>query len=60
MLGVMILSQSATELISTACLGIKLEMDAEELADTIMANPTLSEIYREGAMTLGEGPVHLP
>ena len=56
----MILGQSATKLISKACLEIKLEMDAEELADTIMVNPTLSEIYREGAMTLGEGPVHLP
>lgn len=59
-LGVMIIGPSATELIGTACLGMKLEMDVEELAETIMAHPTVSEIYREGAMTIGEGPIHLP
>jgi dihydrolipoamide dehydrogenase len=59
-LGVMIIGPSATELIGTACLGIHLEATAEELADTIFAHPTVSEIFREGAMTLGEGPIHLP
>ncbi len=58
-LGVIIVGPSATELIGTACLGINLEITAEELAETIFAHPTISEIYREGAMMLGEGPIHL-
>ncbi len=59
-LGVLIAGPAATELIGVACLGMKMEMTAEELAGTIFAHPTLSEVYRECASQLGEGPIHLP
>ncbi len=48
-LGVHIVGPHATELIAEACLAIKMECTAEELADTIHAHPTLSEAVMEAS-----------
>jgi dihydrolipoamide dehydrogenase len=57
-LGVHMVGPHATELLAEACVGLRLETTTEELARTIHAHPTLSEIMREGAeATLGH-PIH--
>ncbi len=58
-LGIHLIGPHATELLAEACVGLKLETTTEELARTIHAHPTLSEIIHEGAeMTLGH-PIHI-
>ncbi len=53
-LGVHLIGPHATELLAEACVAMKLEITTEELANTIHAHPTLSEIMHEGAeATLG-------
>ena len=53
-LGVHIVGPHATELLAEACVALKLETTTEELARTIHAHPTLSEVIHEAAeMTLG-------
>ncbi|AFE09247.1 dihydrolipoyl dehydrogenase [Corallococcus sp. CA054B] len=57
-LGIHIIGPHATELLAEACVAMKLEITTEELAHTIHAHPTLSEIMHEGAeATLGH-PLH--
>jgi dihydrolipoamide dehydrogenase len=57
-LGVHLVGPHATELLAEACVGLRLETTTEELARTIHAHPTLSEIMREAAeATLGH-PIH--
>ncbi len=58
-LGIHLVGPHATELLAEACVGLKLETTTEELARTIHAHPTLSEIIHEGAeLTLGH-PIHI-
>ena len=58
-LGVHIVGPHATELLAEACLGLKLETTTEEIARTIHAHPTLSEVIHEAAeLTLGH-PIHI-
>ncbi len=53
-LGVHLVGPHATELLAEACVALKLETTTEELARTIHAHPTLSEIMHEAAeLTLG-------
>ena len=53
-LGVHLIGPHATELLAEACVAMKLEITTEELANTIHAHPTRSEIMHEGAeATLG-------
>jgi dihydrolipoamide dehydrogenase len=53
-LGVHLVGPHATELLAEACVALRLETTTEEIARTIHAHPTLSEIMREGAeATLG-------
>ncbi|AKQ65769.1 Dihydrolipoamide dehydrogenase of branched-chain alpha-keto acid dehydrogenase [Myxococcus hansupus] len=53
-LGVHLIGPHATELLAEACVALKLEITTEELANTVHAHPTLSEIMHEGAeATLG-------
>ncbi|HZA52565.1 MAG TPA: dihydrolipoyl dehydrogenase [Myxococcaceae bacterium] len=57
-LGVHMVGPHATELLAEACVALRLETTTEEVARTIHAHPTLSEIMREGAeATLGH-PIH--
>ncbi len=58
-LGVHMVGPHATELLAEACVALKLETTTEELARTMHAHPTLSEIVKEAAeATLGH-PIHI-
>ena len=58
-LGVHMVGPHATELLAEACVALALETTTEELAHTVHAHPTLSEIMHEAAeMTLGH-PIHI-
>ncbi len=58
-LGVHLVGPHATELLAEACVALRLEITTEELAHTMHAHPTLSEIMKEGAeATLGH-PIHI-
>ncbi|NYB72760.1 dihydrolipoyl dehydrogenase [Sedimentibacter hydroxybenzoicus DSM 7310] len=57
-LGVHIVGDHATELIAEACLAIKMECTAEELADTIHAHPTLSEAVMEASEAVTGFAIH--
>lgn len=58
-LGVHLCGPHATELLAEACVALQLEATTEELARTVHAHPTLSEIVREAAeATLGHA-IHI-
>jgi dihydrolipoamide dehydrogenase len=58
-LGVHLVGPHATELLAEACVALKLETTTEELARTMHAHPTLSEIMKEAAeATLGHA-IHI-
>jgi dihydrolipoamide dehydrogenase len=58
-LGVHLVGPHATELLAEACVALRLESTTEEIARTMHAHPTLSEIMHEGAeMALGH-PIHV-
>lgn len=58
-LGVHLIGPHATELLAEACVALKLETTTEELAHTMHAHPTLSEIMKEAAeATLGHA-IHI-
>ncbi len=56
--GAHIIGPNAGELISGPTLGMNLEITVEELAETIMPHPTLSESIMEAAHMAGTGSVH--
>jgi dihydrolipoamide dehydrogenase len=58
-LGVHLVGPHATELLAEACVALRLETTTEEIARTMHAHPTLSEIMKEAAeATLGH-PIHI-
>lgn len=58
-LGVHLVGPHATELLAEACVALQLETTTEELARTVHAHPTLSEVMHEAAeVTLGH-PIHI-
>jgi len=58
-LGVHLVGPHATELLAEACVALRLETTTEEIARTMHAHPTLSEIMKEAAeVTLGH-PLHI-
>ncbi len=58
-IGVHILSDSATELISEAVLGMNLETTALDIAQAIHPHPTLSEMLHETAHGIVDKPIHI-
>ncbi|MFO8007804.1 MAG: dihydrolipoyl dehydrogenase, partial [Candidatus Brocadiia bacterium] len=56
LLGVHICAAEASSLLGEACIALRLECTAEELAETIHAHPTLAESLREAA----EGVIGMP
>lgn len=58
-LGAHIIGSEATELIAEMCLAITLEATVDELAHTIHAHPTLSEMLMEAALGGKEGAIHI-
>jgi dihydrolipoamide dehydrogenase len=57
-LGIHIVGPHATELLAEACVAMRLETTTEEIARTMHAHPTLSEIMREGAEAALGHPIH--
>jgi dihydrolipoamide dehydrogenase len=58
-LGVHLIGPHATELLAEACVALQLECTTEELARTVHAHPTLSEVMHEAAeATLGHA-IHI-
>ena len=58
-LGVHIIGPHATDLISEAVTGMKVEITAKELGDAIHAHPTLGEIMMEAAHAVHGKSIHL-
>ncbi len=58
-LGVHLVGPHATELLAEACIALRLETTTEELARTMHAHPTLSEIMREGAEAALGHAIHI-
>lgn len=56
LIGAHIYAYQATELITELTLGLKLEVTAEEIANTIHPHPTLSEIILEASL---DKPIHI-
>jgi len=59
-LGVHILGPNATELISAACMAMKLEATAEEISSLIFAHPTVGEALKEAASAVRGAAIHFP
>jgi len=59
-LGVHILGPNATELISAACMAMKVEATVEEIAQLIFAHPTVGEALKEAALSVQGRAIHLP
>ena len=58
-LGVHLVGPHATELLAEACVALRLESTTEDIARTIHAHPTLSEIMHEGAELTSGHPIHI-
>jgi len=58
-IGVHILADNASDLISEAVVTMKLEGTADEIAKSIHPHPTISEIYHEAALGIIEKPIHI-
>ncbi len=58
-IGVHILADNASDLISEAVITMKLEGTADEIAKTIHPHPTISEIFHEAALGIIDKPIHI-
>lgn len=58
-IGVHILADNASDLISEALMTMKLEGTANEIASSIHPHPTISEIFNEAALGIIEKPIHI-
>jgi dihydrolipoamide dehydrogenase len=58
-IGVHILADNASDLISEALMTMKLEGTADEIASAIHPHPTISEIYNEAALGIIDKPIHI-
>jgi dihydrolipoamide dehydrogenase len=56
--GVQIAGMNASELIAEATLAMRLEATVEDVVATIHAHPTLSETFRESALSALGRPIH--
>lgn len=59
-LGVHIIGIHASELIAEGVLAMEFSASSEDLARTIHAHPTISEILHEAALAIDNRPLHLP
>jgi len=57
-LGVHILGQNASELISEAVLAMEYSASTEDIARTVHAHPTLSEAFHEAALSVDDRALH--
>ncbi|MBN3033399.1 MAG: dihydrolipoyl dehydrogenase [Candidatus Saganbacteria bacterium] len=59
-LGVHIIGPEATSLIGTACLALKNNLSAEQLAETFQAHPSYPEGLQEAALNIFRRSLHIP
>lgn len=59
-LGAQVIGHDASTLIAEMALAISCELTAEDIAETIHAHPTLSEVWHEAVLMALETPLHLP
>ena len=57
--GVHIVAENASDLISEALMTMKLEGTADEIAHAVHPHPTISEIYHEAALGIVDSPIHI-
>ncbi|MBN2540220.1 MAG: dihydrolipoyl dehydrogenase [Bacilli bacterium] len=58
-IGVHIVSENASDLISEALMTMKLEGTADEIAHAVHPHPTVSEIFHEAALGIIDKPIHI-
>lgn len=58
-LGVHILADNASDIISEAVVTMKLEGTADEIAKSVHPHPTISEIFHEAAWGIVDKPIHI-
>lgn len=58
-LGVHILAENASELITEGVMAMKLESTADDIAKAIHPHPTTSEIFNEAAWGIVDKPIHI-
>ncbi|MFA7075331.1 MAG: dihydrolipoyl dehydrogenase [Candidatus Izemoplasmatales bacterium] len=58
-IGVHIVSDNASDLISEAVMTMKLEGTADEIIKAIHPHPTISEIFHEAALGIVDKPIHI-
>ncbi len=58
LLGVQIVGPAASELIAEAVVAMEFQASAEDLARTIHAHPTLSEVVKEAALAVDKRAIH--
>ncbi len=57
-IGVHILADNASDLISEAVMTMKLEGTADEIANSVHPHPSISEIFHEAALGIIDKPIH--
>jgi len=57
-IGVHILADNASDLISEAVMTMKLEGTADEIANSVHPHPSISEIFHEAALGIVDKPIH--
>ena len=58
-IGVHILADNASDLISEAVITMKLEGTADEIASSVHPHPSISEIFHEAALGIIDKPIHI-
>src|SRR5699024_12548908 len=58
-LGVHLIGEHATELISEASIAMTLHANAWEIAQTIHPHPTVSEVFKEAALAVDKEQIHV-
>ena len=58
-IGVHILAENASDLISEAVITMKLEGTADEIANSVHPHPSISEIFHEAALGIVDKPIHI-
>ncbi len=57
-MGVHIFGPRASDMIAELVVALEFKASAEDIARTVHAHPTLSEVVKEAALGLGSGPIH--
>ena len=58
LMGAHIIGPRASDMIAELVLALEFKASSEDIARTVHAHPTLSEVVKEAALGLGSGPIH--